>query len=228
MKTSRNYLIAPTLALFGALLFSGCYTQFVLSDGDADESTSAGPVYVEPPVTVIEYIPVPYWIPELPAPLLPIAGSGSGAPGDDSHSTEKRLRQTMGSARDHNTFTGAFTRRRDHDTRTGTIRPCTGHGRAGTSSFCTGRSGTGTGIRVPSCKRRRFPEVARGQRNENPLPLRGGCRGFLCFAHRCERRGRLHAFDFHRFPVDKAHAQPADEYDTQKPERAVRAGDDRV
>ena len=37
MKTSRNSLAAPTLALFSALFFTGCYTQFVLADGDADE-----------------------------------------------------------------------------------------------------------------------------------------------------------------------------------------------
>ena len=81
MKTSRNSLAAPTLALFSALFFTGCYTQFVLDDRETDEETYAQPAFDEQPGCILWGVDVPIWIPALPAPILPVAGSGGNAPG---------------------------------------------------------------------------------------------------------------------------------------------------
>jgi hypothetical protein len=78
MKTARKNLIAPTLALFGTLLFSGCYTQFVLSDSDSDVAADPQPVYVDQPIVLPIDFPGPILIAGPLYPTLPIAASGSG------------------------------------------------------------------------------------------------------------------------------------------------------
>ena len=72
MKPSTTYLAAPTLALFGSLLFGGCYTEFTLADRyPADE-----PVYVDqPPVVVIVDFPEPTYTD--PPPFYPPVPTGA-------------------------------------------------------------------------------------------------------------------------------------------------------
>lgn len=87
MTPSRRYLAPPTLALFGSLLFCGCYTEFNLADRDpADEPDPQQVCVDQPPVVVIVDFPVPTFFDPTPfyPPVPVVTGpvTGSGGPGN--------------------------------------------------------------------------------------------------------------------------------------------------
>lgn len=91
MKQPRLCLAALIAALSGSLLFSGCYTEFMLADRDPADEPDSEPVYVEQPVICPVYYPPPQEIFFASPVYLPVAGiSGSGSAAASPATSPKR------------------------------------------------------------------------------------------------------------------------------------------